>query len=55
MKMTHMCITVLAYFLADSLHWHVLSGKEKHLLNGLEKFKDLKMRFLENKQIKGQI
>ena len=28
-------ITVLAYFLADTLNWQVLRGKEKYLLNSL--------------------
>ena len=46
MKMTHMRITVLAYFLTDALHCHVRRGKEKHLLDSLEKFEDLKIRFL---------
>ena len=35
MKMTHMCITSLAYFLTDTLNWQVFWGKEKYLLNSL--------------------
>ena len=35
MKMTHIHITNLAYFLTGSLKWEVLWGKEKYLLNSL--------------------
>ena len=33
MKVTYIHVTILAYFLTDTLNWHVLRGKEKHLLN----------------------
>ena len=32
MKMTYMHITILAYFLTDTLNLQVLLGKEKYLL-----------------------
>ena len=51
--MTSMWITVLAYFLTDALNWQVFWGKEKYLLNSLDE--NWKIRFLYNKQIKGQI
>ena len=35
MKMTHICITILTYFLTDTLNWQVLLSKEKYLLNSL--------------------
>ena len=38
--MTYVRITVIAYFLTDTLNWQVLRGKEKYLLNNLyEKLK----------------
>ena len=33
--MKYMRITILAYFLPDTLNWLVLWGKEKYLLNSL--------------------
>ena len=33
--MTYIRITILAYVFTDPLNWHVLWGKEKHLLNSL--------------------
>ena len=35
MKMAYISITILAYVFTDPLNWHVLWGKEKHLLNSL--------------------
>ena len=35
MKMTYIRITLLAYFLTDTLNWHVLCDKEKYLSNSL--------------------
>ena len=35
MKMTHICITILVYFLTETVNWQVLWGKEKYLLNSL--------------------
>ena len=35
MKMTYIHITVLAYFLTDSVNWDALCNKEKYLLNSL--------------------
>ena len=41
MKMTYTHITVLAYVFTDTQNWHVLWGKDKHLLNSLyEKLKN---------------
>ena len=40
MTMTYLRITILAYFLTDTLNLHMLRGKEKYLLNSVyEKFK----------------
>ena len=40
MKMMYIRVAILAYFLADTLNWQVLKGKEKWLLNSLcEKLK----------------
>ena len=36
MKMTYIPITILADVFADPLNWHVLWGKENHLLNSLD-------------------
>ena len=33
--MTYIRVTILAYFLTDTLNWQVLQSKEKYLLNGL--------------------
>ena len=33
MKITHIHITILAYFFTDTLNWQVLLSKEKYLLN----------------------
>ena len=33
--MTYIRVTILAYFLTDTLNWQVLQRKEKYLLNGL--------------------
>ena len=33
--MTYICITILAYFLTDTVNWQVLLGKDKYLLNSL--------------------
>ena len=42
MKMTYICITVIAYFLTATLNQQVLWGKEKYLLNSLsEKLKNM--------------
>ena len=39
--MTYICITILAYFLTDTLNGQVLWGKEKYLLDSLyEKLKN---------------
>ena len=35
MKMTYICMTIVAYFLTDALNWQLLGGKEKKLLNSL--------------------
>ena len=35
--MTYIRIIILAYFLTDTLNCHVLSGKEKYLLDSLYK------------------
>ena len=35
MKMTYIRVTILAYFLTDTLIWHVLEDKEKYLLDSL--------------------
>ena len=41
MKMTNIRVTILAYFLPDTLNWQVLGGKEKCLLDSLsEKMKN---------------
>ena len=41
MKMTYTCITIIAYFLIDTLNWKVRWDKEKYLLNSLyEKLKN---------------
>ena len=40
MKVTYICITILAYFRTDTLNWKVLLGKDKYLLNSL--YKNLK-------------
>ena len=43
--MTYIHITLLPYFLTDTLNWHVLGGKEKHLLNSLyEKLKNVSLK-----------
>ena len=34
-KMWYILITILVYFLTDTLNWEVLWGKEKYLLNSL--------------------
>ena len=44
MKMTYIHITILAYFLSDTLKWKVLRGKEKYLLNSW--YEKLKNRLL---------
>ena len=33
--MINICMTILAYFLTDTVNCQVLSGKEKYLLNSL--------------------
>ena len=39
--MTYMCITILTYFLTDTLNLQMLLGKEKYSLNNLyEKLKN---------------
>ena len=41
MLMTYIRITIFAYVFTDTLNWHVLWGKQKHLLNSLyEKLKN---------------
>ena len=56
-----MYMTILTYFLNDTLNWQVLWGKEKHLLNSLyEKMKNKlnvnsKECFFEFQTNKGQI
>ena len=35
MKMMYVRITILTYFLTDTLNWQVLWAKEKYLLNSL--------------------
>ena len=41
MEMVYICITILAWFLTDTLNRQVLWGKEKYLLNSLyEKLKN---------------
>ena len=35
--MMYMHITILAYFLCDTLNWQVLWSKDKYLLNSLYK------------------
>ena len=43
--MTYIRITVLAYFLTDTLNWQVLWGKEKYLLSILyEKLKNVSLK-----------
>ena len=41
--MTYICIIILAYFLTDTLNWHMLLGKKKYLLNSL--YEKLKNKF----------
>ena len=37
----YICITILAYFVTETLNWQVLLDKGKHLLNSLyEKLKN---------------
>ena len=33
MKMMFICITILAYFVTETLNWNALWNKEKYLLN----------------------
>ena len=41
MKMTYICLPILAYFLHSTLNWQVVWGTEKYLLNSLyEKLKN---------------
>ena len=41
MKMAYIRITILAYFLTDTLNWQVLWGMNKYLLHSLyEKWKN---------------
>ena len=40
MKMMHIHITILAYFLIDTLSWKVFWGKEKYLNSLCEKLKN---------------
>ena len=47
MKMKYIHITNLAYFLTDTLNWHVLWDKEKYLLNSLYKWKIKKLGFFK--------
>ena len=42
MKMTYIRVTILAYFLTDTLNWQVLEGKEKYLLDSL--YEELKIK-----------
>ena len=51
MKMTYIRITILAYFLNDTLNQQVLWGKEKYLLNNLyEKLRNKVLVLLKCKQ-----
>ena len=43
MKMTYIRITILVYFLTDTLNWQLVWSKEKYLLNSL----DEKLGFLK--------